>query len=163
MAKGLWQGKTQADREGSRTVEECTCGITRCGITTHGHLAQHKGWPWAYTRVLDLASGAPPPGISTGFAKGKLTEKQKKRTYPVRRGEWHSKRDWHRVGLVLLAICGMYTGGHGLYMEIIKSCKLVSCHPAGSSTDVCYRGAPHQCPRGRHVSHRVCSHTEGAW
>ncbi len=27
----------------SRTVEEYTCGITQRGITTHGHLAQHKG------------------------------------------------------------------------------------------------------------------------
>ncbi len=59
-AEGLCQGKTRAHREGSRTVEEYTCGITPRGITTHGHLAQHKGWPWANTRVLDLASGAPP-------------------------------------------------------------------------------------------------------
>ncbi len=46
-AEGLCQEKTRAHREGSRTVEEYTCGITQRGITTHGHLAQHKGWPWA--------------------------------------------------------------------------------------------------------------------
>ncbi len=103
-AEGLCQGKTRAHREGSRTVEEYTCGITQRGITTHGHLAQHKGWPWANTRVLDLASGAPPRltaegagGTPTGFAVGNWTEKQQKRTYPVRRGEWRSKRDWHRA------------------------------------------------------------------
>ncbi len=49
-AEGLCQGKTRAHREGSRTVEEYTCGITRRGITTHGHLAQHKGWPWEPAR-----------------------------------------------------------------------------------------------------------------
>ncbi len=43
MAEGLCQGKTLAHREGSRTVEEYTYGITRRGIITHGHLAQHKG------------------------------------------------------------------------------------------------------------------------
>ncbi len=32
---GLCQGKTWAHREGSRTVEEYTCGITQRGITTH--------------------------------------------------------------------------------------------------------------------------------
>ncbi len=48
----------------------------RCGITTNGHLVQHKGWPWAYTRVLDLASGALPRltaegvgGTSTGLPR----------------------------------------------------------------------------------------------
>ncbi len=103
-AEGLCQGKIRAHREGSRTVEEYTCGITQRGITTHRHLAQHKGWPWANTRVLDLASGAPPRltaegagGTSTGFAAGNWTEKQLKRTYPVRRREWRSKRDWHRA------------------------------------------------------------------
>ncbi len=33
-AEGLCQGKTRAHREGSRTVEEYTCGITQRGITT---------------------------------------------------------------------------------------------------------------------------------
>ncbi len=42
-AEGFCQGKTRAHRGGSRTVEEYTCGITGRGITTHGHLAQHKG------------------------------------------------------------------------------------------------------------------------
>ncbi len=82
---GRWfyQGKTWAHHEGSHTVEEYTCRIIQRGITTHGHLAQHKGWPWAYRRVLDLASGASPHltaegagGTSTGFAEGNWTEKQ---------------------------------------------------------------------------------------
>ncbi len=71
------------DNTGKRTVEEYTCGVTRRGITTNGHLAQHKGWPWANTRVLDLPSGAPPcltiegaGGTSTGFTTGNWTEKQ---------------------------------------------------------------------------------------
>ncbi len=36
-------------------------------------------------------------GTSTGFAVGNWTEKQLRRTYPVRRVEWRSKRDWHRA------------------------------------------------------------------
>ncbi len=74
MAEGLCQWKTRAHREGSRTAEENTCGFTWRGITTHGHLDQHKGWPWANMRMLDLASGPPPHlnaegagGTSTGF------------------------------------------------------------------------------------------------
>ncbi len=41
-------------------MEEYTCGITNGGITTHGHLAQHKGLTLGNVRVLDLASGALP-------------------------------------------------------------------------------------------------------
>ncbi len=62
---------------------------------------------------------------------------------------------------VLFAIQDKYTGGHRLYMEIIKSCKPIRCRPAGSSTNVCNRGAPHQSPRGSNVSRRVCFHTKG--
>ncbi len=157
-AEGFCQGKTQAHHEGSHTVEEYTCGITRRGIATHGHLAQHKGWPWAYTGVLDLASGAPPHltaegagGTSTGFA----------RIRSIEGNGTLSVIDNEQVP-VLLAIWGKYTGGHGFYMEIKKSHKRVRYRPAGSSTNVCYWGAPHQCPRGSNASHRVCSHTKGA-
>ncbi len=52
--------------------------------------------------------------------------------------------------------------GHGLYTEIIESRKHVRSRPARSSTGVCYRGAPHQCPRGSNASRRVCSLTKGA-
>ncbi len=52
--------------------------------------------------------------------------------------------------------------GHGLYTEIIESRKRVRSRPARSSTGVCYRGAPHQCPRGSNASRRVCSLTKGA-
>ncbi len=61
---------------------------------------------------------------------------------------------------VLLAIWGKYTGVHGL---VIESGKRVRCRPAGSSTDVCYRGTPPQCPRRSNASHRVCSYSKGVW
>ncbi len=144
-AEGFCQGKTRAHRGGSRTVEEYTCGITGRGITTHGHLAQHK----SNTRVLDLESGAPPRltaegvgGTSTGFAVGNWTEKQQSaRIRSVEGNGAASVIDNEHVP-VLPAIQDKYTGGHWLYTEIIKSRKLIRCRPASSFTNVCYRGAP---------------------
>ncbi len=63
---------------------------------------------------------------------------------------------------MLLVIWGKYTGGHWLYTDIIESHKCVRCRPTSSSTDVCYRGAPRQCPRRSNASRRVCSYSEGA-
>ncbi len=39
--------------KGSTTYGLLQGRLTRRGITTHGHLAQNKGWPWAYTTVLE--------------------------------------------------------------------------------------------------------------
>ncbi len=118
-AEGLCQGKTRAHREGSRTVEEYTCGITRRVITTHGHLALGN------TRVLDLASGSPPHltaegtgGTSTGFAVGNWTEKQQSaRIRSVEGNGAASMIDTEQVP-VLLAIRDKYTGGLRLYTEM---------------------------------------------
>ncbi len=125
-----------------------------------------QGLTLGNTRVLDLASGAPSLltaegawGTSTGFAVGNWTEKQQSaRLRSVEGNGAGSVIDTEQVP-VLLAILGKYTGGHRLYTEIIKSHKRIRCHPAGSSTNAYYRGAPRQSPRGRNASHRVCSHT----
>ncbi len=138
------------------------------GITTHGHLAQHKGWPWAtyeywtwrlVLRHTWLGAG----GTSTGFAVGNWTEKQQgARIRSVEGNGAASVIDTERVP-VLLAIWDKYTGGHWLYTEIVKPRKRIRCRPAGSFTNVCYWGASCQSPRGSNASRRVCSHTKGAW
>ncbi len=73
--------------------------------TTHGHLAQHKGWPWA-THECWTWRLVPPPHLTAEGPGGnfnsvrcrELNWEATKCTYPVRRGKWHSKRDWHWAG-----------------------------------------------------------------
>ncbi len=128
-----------------------------------------QGLTLGNTRVLNLASGTPPHltaegvgGTSTGFALGNWTEKQQSaRIRHIEGNGAASVIDTEQVP-VLLAIRDKYTGGHWLYTEIIKSRKRIRCHPASSFTNVCYRGAPRQSPRGSNASRRVCSHTKGA-
>ncbi len=157
------EGKTQAHREGSRTVEEYTCGITQTGITTHGNLAQHKGWPWANTRVLHQA-WLPRVREELQQDSSRGTELRSNKSARIRSVEGNGAASVIETELVpvLLDIQGKCKGEHRLYTEVIKSRKRIRCRPAGSSTNVCYRGAQHQCPGGRNASRRVCSHTEGA-
>ncbi len=147
-------------------MEEYTCGITKGNHCTRAP-SPAQGWPWA-TRVLTWRL-APPHltaegvgGTSTGFAVGNWTEKQQSaRIRHIEGNGAASVIDTEQVP-VLLAIRDKYTGGHWLYTEIIKSRKRIRCHPASSFTNVCYRGAPRQSPRGSNASRRVCSHTKGA-
>ncbi len=128
-AEGLCQGKTRAHHEGSRTVGRIHMWdhpkgnhYTRAPSPAQGLTLGKNTSAWT------LASGAPPRltaegagGTSTGFAVGNWTEKQQKRTYPVVEGEWR-RQAWLTPSSVpvLLAIWDKYTGGHGLYTEIIN-------------------------------------------
>ncbi len=96
------------------------------GITTHGHLAQHKGWPWAtyeyWTWRLVLRHTWLPrvrEELQQGSPWGTDWEATR-RTYPVRRGEWRSKRDWHRAGS---SVTGHPRQVHGRTLALYGDCK----------------------------------------
>ncbi len=122
----------------------------------------HERWTWHLAlrhTWLPRVQEELQPGSPRGT---KLRSNKSTRIRSVEGNGAASEIDTEQV-LVLLAIWGKYTGGHGLYTEIIKSCKHVRCRQASSSTNVCYWGAPRQYPRQSNGSRRVCSHTKGAW
>ncbi len=165
-AEGSAREDTGSPRGGAVPWKNTHVGSPR-GITTHGHLAQHR---------VDLGQRTSTgPGVwcsATPDCRGCGRNFNR-----VRRGElnWEatgarirsvegngaaSVIDTERVP-VLLAIRDKYTGGHWLYTEIVKPRKRIRCRPAGSFTNVCYWGAS-PSPRGSNASRRVCSHTKGA-
>ncbi len=119
-------GKTRAHQGGEPYRGRIHMWDHQRGITTHGHLAQHRGWPWAtyeyWTWRLVLRHTWLPrvrEELQQGSPWG--TElRSKRRTYPVRRGEWRSKRDWHRAGS---SVTGHPRQVHGRTLALYGDCK----------------------------------------
>ncbi len=160
-------GKTRAHQGGGAVPWKNTHVGSPRGITTHGHLAQHRvdlGQRTSTGPGVWCSATPDCRGCGRNFnrvRRGELNWEATRRTYPVRRGEWRSKRDWHRAGSSVTGHRDKYTGGHWLYTEIVKPRKRIRCRPAGSFTNVCYWGASCQSPRGSNASRRVCSHPRG--
>ncbi len=126
-AEGLCQGKTRAHCKGSHTMKEYTCGITQRGITTHGHLAQHKAGLGQHASAGPGVWRSATPdcrGCGRNFNRvrcGELNWEATRRMYPVRRGEWRSKRDWHRA---VSSVTGHLRKVHGRTLALYGDYKI---------------------------------------
>ncbi len=123
-AEGFCQGRHGLTKGGKPYRGRIHMWDHQRGITTHGHLARHRGWPWAtyeywtWRLVLLTAEGA--GGTSTGFAVGNWTEKQQgARIRSVEGNGAASVIDTERVS----SVTGHPRQVHGKTLALYGDCK----------------------------------------
>ncbi len=124
-AEGSAREDTGSPRGGAVPWKNTHVGSPR-GITTHGHLAQHRvdlGQRTSTGPGVWCSATPDCRGCGRNFnrvRRGELNWEATRRTYPVRRGEWRSKRDWHRAGS---SVTGHPRQVHGRTLALYGDCK----------------------------------------
>ncbi len=125
-AEGFCQGRHGLTKGGEPYRGRIHMWDHQRGITTHGHLAQHRvdlGQRTSTGPGVWCSATPDCRGCGRNFnrvRRGELNWEATRRTYPVRRGEWRSKRDWHRAGS---SVTGHPRQVHGRTLALYGDCK----------------------------------------